>query len=57
MVLIEKIENCAKDGGRDFLPTCIVLYLRILNSVGIQLKNAMHVGKNFLAAIFSAIVY
>ena len=32
--------------------------LTILNdSIGIRLKNAVHLGKKFLAAIFSAILY
>ena len=32
--------------------------LRIFNdSIGIRLKNAVHLGKKFLAAIFTVIVY
>ena len=44
--------------ARNFLPRCIAFELRIFNgSIGIRLKNAMHLGKKFLAAIFSVIVY
>ena len=51
------IDDCAKDGGKEFfLPRCIAFYLRILNdSIGIQLKNEVHLGKKFLAAIFGTI--
>ena len=52
------IDNCMEDGGKEFLPRCTALYLRMIDdSVGILLKNAMHLGKKFLAAIFSSIVY
>ena len=44
--------------ARNFLPRCIGLELRIFKySIGIRLKNAMHLGKEFFAAIFSAVVY
>ena len=43
---------------RNFLPRCIAFELRILNdSIGMRLKNAVHLGKKFLAAILSVIVY
>ena len=52
------IEDCAKDGGEGFLPRCIAFELPIFNdSTGIRLKNVVHRGKKFLAAIFRAIVY
>ena len=44
--------------ARKFLPRCTAFELQIFNdSIGIRLKNAVHLGKKFLAAIFSAIVY
>ena len=44
--------------ARNFLPRCIAFESRILNDyIGIRLKNAVHLGKKFLAAIFSVIVY
>ena len=44
--------------ARNFLPRCIALESGIVNeSIGIRLQNAMHLGKKFLAAIFSVIVY
>ena len=44
--------------ARNFLPRCIAFELQIFNdSIGIRLKNAVHLGKKFLAAIFSAILY
>ena len=52
------IEDCAKDGGEEFFTE--VHCVRITNlkdPIGIRLKNAVHLGKKFLAAIFSAIVY
>ena len=52
------IDDYTKDGGKEFLSRCTVFYLQIPNnSVGIRLKNAMHLGRKFLAAIFSAIVF
>ena len=37
----------------NLLPRCIVFESRIVNdSIGIQLKSALHVGKKFLATIF-----
>ena len=52
------IEDCAKDGGKEFLPRCIAFELQIFNNtIGIPLKNAVHLGKKVLAAIFSAILY
>ena len=43
---------------RIFLPRSILLELQIFNdSIGIRLKNAVHLGKKFLAAIFSIIAY
>ena len=47
-----------KMAARNFLPRCIVFKLRILNDcIEIRLKNAVHLGKKFLAAIFSVILY
>ena len=44
--------------ARNFLPRCTAFELQIFNeTIGIRLKNAVHLGKKFLAAIFSAIVY
>ena len=44
--------------ARSFLPRCIAFELQIFNdSIGIRLKNAVHLGKKFLAAILSAILY
>ena len=43
--------------ARNFLPRCIAFELQIFNDcMGIRLKIAVHLGKKFLAAIFSAIV-
>ena len=39
----------------NFLPRCIAFELQIFNdSIGIRLKNAVHLGKKFLTTIFSA---
>ena len=44
--------------ARNFLPRCTALELQIFNDfIGIRLNNAVHLGKKFLAAIFSTIVY
>ena len=44
--------------GRNFFPRCVAFELQIyFDSIGIRLKSAMHLGKKFLAAIFSVIVY
>ena len=44
--------------ARNFLPRCTAFELQTFNdSIGIRLKNAVHLGKKFLAVIFSAIVY
>ena len=52
------IDDYAKDGGEELLPRCNVFLLQILNnSIGIRLKNAVHLGKKLLAAIFSVILY
>ena len=51
------MHDYAKDGGEKLLPRCIAFALGILDdSTGIRLKNAMHLGKRFLTAIFSVIV-
>ena len=43
---------------RKFLPRCTAFESEIFNeSIGIRLQNTMHLGKEFLAAIFSVIVY
>ena len=52
------IEDCAKDGGEEFFTEMhCVRIINLKDSIGIRLKNAIHLGKKFLAAIFSAIVY
>ena len=44
--------------ARNFLPRCTAFFNRIpIESVKICNSNAMHLGKKFLAAIFSAILY
>ena len=44
--------------ARNFLPKCIAFELQSFNdSIGIRSKNAVHLGKKFLATIFSAILY
>ena len=44
--------------ARNFLRRCIAFELQIFDaSKGIRSKNAVHLGKKFLAAIFNAIVY
>ena len=43
---------------KEFLARCIAFYNRIpIDSLNIPNSKAMHLGKNFLAAIFSVIVY
>ena len=43
------IEDCAKDGGEDLFRRSIAFELQIFNdSIGIRLKNAVHLGKNHL---------
>ena len=47
-----------KMAAKNFLPRCIAFYNRIpIDSLAIPNSNAMHLGKKFLAAIFSVIVY
>ena len=47
-----------KMAARNFLPRCTAFYDRIpIKSLRIRNSNALHLGKKFLAAIFSAIVY
>ena len=47
-----------KMAAKNFLPRCIAFEVQIFDdSIGIQLKNALHLGKKFLTAIFSAILY
>ena len=44
--------------ARNFLPRCTAFFNRIpVESLKICNSNAMHLGKKFLAAIFSAILY
>ena len=44
--------------ARNFLPRCTAFYNRIpIDSLTIPDSNTMHLGKKFLAAIFSVIVY
>ena len=55
-----KISNrrCAKDGCEEFLTKMqCVRIANLQRYIGIRLKNALHLGKKFLAAIYSAIVY
>ena len=43
------IEDCAKDGGEEFLPRYVAFELQIVtDSIGIRLKNTVHLGKNSL---------
>ena len=52
------IEDCAKDGGEVFLPRCSAFFNQIpIESLKICNSNAVYLGKKFLAAIFSAILY
>ena len=52
------IDDYAKDGGEELLPRCITFFNRIPTELlRIRNMNAMHLGKKFLAAIFSVIVY
>ena len=52
------IDDYAKDGGEELLPRCTAFFNRIpTESLWIRNSNAMHLGKKFLAAIFSVIVY
>ena len=53
-----RTEDCAKDSGEEFFTEMYCVRITNLkDSIGIRLKNAVHLGKKFLAAIFSAIVY
>ena len=55
---VTAIEDCAKDGGEEFFTEMhCVRITNLKDSIGIRLKNAMHLGKKILPAIFSAIVY
>ena len=57
-VQILTIDDCTKDGGEEFLPRCTAFELRTFGDfIRIRLKNTMHLGKRFLATIFSTIVY
>ena len=52
------MDDHAKDGGEELLPRCIASELCFFNDlIGIRLKNAVHLGKKFLAAVFGIIVY
>ena len=50
--MVRPIDDCAKDSGEEFFPSWIAF-----DSIVIGLKNAVHLGKKFLPAIFHAIVY
>ena len=52
-------DDCAKDGAEEFfLPRCTAVFSRIpIESLKICDSKAMHLGKKFLAAIFSTILY
>ena len=51
------IHDYAKDGGEELFTRCIAFSMRIFDdSIGIQLQNAMHLGKKYLGAIFSVII-
>ena len=50
------IDDCIKDGGKEFLPTCIAFFNRHPIESLCNL-NAAHLGEEFLAAIVCAIVY
>ena len=57
-ILQSTIDNCTRDGGEEFLTKMHCVFNRIpFESLRIRDSNAMHLGKKFLAAIFSAIVY
>ena len=44
--------------ARNFLPRCVACELRIYDdSIRSRVKNTMHFGKKFLAAMFGVIVY
>ena len=50
-------DDCAKDYGKVLLPRCIAFFNRItIESLKIHRSNAVHLGKKFVAAIFSAII-
>ena len=53
------IEDCAKDGSEEFFTEMhSAFFNRIpIGSLKICNSNAMHLGKKFLAAIFSAILH
>ena len=54
----KSIDNFAKDSGKEFFIQMHCVFVTILSdSVGIRSKNEVHLGKTFLASIFSAIVY
>ena len=56
--LKRSIDDYAKDGGEElFTKMHCVLIANPNDSIGIRLENAVHLGKEFLAAIFSVIVY
>ena len=58
MVVALSIDDCAKDGCEEFFTEMHCVRITNLEDyIGIRLKNAVHLGKKFLAAIFSAIVY
>ena len=53
-----QIEDCAKDGGEEFFTEMHCVFNRIpIESLKICTSNAMHLGKKFLTAIFSAVLY
>ena len=54
----DAMDDCAKDGIVEVLPEYNAFELGLLNeSMGIRLWNAMQLGKKFLAAVFSTIMY
>ena len=52
------IDDCAKDGSKDFFTYYIAFFNRIpIQSLKIRNSNVVHLGKKFLAAIFSVISF
>ena len=57
VVAVVAIEDYAKDDGEYFLPRRIAVELQIFkDSIGIRLKNEVHLGTRFLVTIVCAIV-
>ena len=53
---VQRIDHYTKDSGEELVTKMHrILITNLIDSTGIRLKSAVHLGEKFLAAIFSVI--